>query len=218
MTRPTAFNRLMRALAGQALETAMTDQAARPLAEPVARPGMRPVTRAFLGGAVLGLLVGAAAGFLLSVSLKTQTSWADASGAWVRLPEQTSVGALPQTFVIPGSSYDFGGVAQPLNPAITDTPAIVRVDLAAQTGRVGVSLARPDGGELMSREAVITPQQGKTTVYLHTVPGAGPVSLLLRAADNNGVGVSARVTKVQSAPEASLSRSQMDKVNNAGLY
>jgi hypothetical protein len=92
------------------------------------------------------------------------------------------VGALPQTFAIPASSYDFGGVAQPLNPAVTDTPAIVRVDLAAQTGRVGVSLARPDGGELVSREAVITPQQGKTTVYLHTVPGAGPVSLLLRAA------------------------------------
>jgi hypothetical protein len=70
----------------------------------------------------------------------------------------------------------------------------------------------------VSREAVITPQQGKTTVYLHTVPGVGPVSLLLRAADNNGAGVSARVTKVQSAPEASLSPAQMDKVNSAGLY
>src|ERR1035437_10067317 len=115
MPRPTAFNRLMRALAGQAPETAMTDQAARPLAQPVARPGMRPVTRAFLGGAVLGLLVGAAAGFLLSVSLKPHTGGADASGAWVRLPEQPSVAPLPQTFVIPGSSYNFGGVAQPLN-------------------------------------------------------------------------------------------------------
>jgi hypothetical protein len=182
------------------------------------RPGMSPVTRAFIGGAVIGLLVGIGAGFLLSGTLKSQPSWADASGAWVRLPEQTSVGALPQTFVIPASSYDFGGVAQPLNPAITDTAAIVRVDLAAQAGRVGVSLARPDGGELVSREAVITPQQGKTTVYLHTIPGAGPVSLLLRSADNNGVGASARVTKVQSAPQASLSQAQMDKVNSAGLY
>ena len=116
-----------------------------PAAQPVARPGLRPVTRAFIGGAVLGLLVGAAAGFLLSVSLKGQTNWADASGAWVRLPEQTSVGALPQTFSIPASSYDFGGVAQPLNPAVTDAPSVVRVDLQAQTGRVGVSLARPDG-------------------------------------------------------------------------
>jgi hypothetical protein len=191
---------------------------ADPATQPVARPAIRPVTRAFIGGAVLGLLVGAAAGFLLSVSLKGQPSWADASGAWVRLPEQTAVGALPQTFSIPASSYDFGGVAQPLNPAVTDTPAIVRVDLQAQTGRVGVSLARPDGGDLVSREAVITPQQGKTTVYLHTVPGAGPVSLLLRAADNNGIGASARVTKVQSAPQASLSQAQMDKVNSAGLY
>jgi len=196
----------------------MTDQTARSIAQPVAKPAMPPVTRAFIGGAVLGLLVGAAAGFLVSASIRAQPSWADASGAWVRLPEQTSVGALPQTFAIPASSYDFGGVAQPLNPAVTDTPAIVRVDLVVQTGRVGVSLARPDGGELVSREAVITPQQGKTTVYLHTVPGAGPVSLLLRAADNSGAGASARVTKVQSAPEASLSKAQMDKVNSAGLY
>jgi hypothetical protein len=196
----------------------MTDQAVPPLAQPLARPGLRPVTRAFITGAVVGLLVGVGVGFLLSASLKSQPRWADASGAWVRLPEQTSVGALPQTFAIPASSYDFGGVAQPLDRGVTDTPAIVRVDLTAQVGRVGVSLARPDGGELVSREAVITPQQGATTVYLRTAPGAGPVSLLLRAADNNNTGASARVTKVQSAPEASLSRSQMDKVNSAGLY
>jgi hypothetical protein len=196
----------------------MTDQAAQPVAQPVARPGLRPVTRAFLGGAVLGLLVGVGAGFLLSVSLKSQTSWTDASAAWVRAPEQTSLGTLPQTFSIPASSYDFGGVAQPLAPTVTDTPGVVRVELAAQTGRVGVSLARPDGGELVSREAVITPQQGKTTIYLRTAPGAGPVSLLLRAADNNGAGASARVTKVQAAPESSLSHEQMDKVNRAGLY
>jgi hypothetical protein len=196
----------------------MTDQHAPYLAQPVARPAVSPVTRAFIGGAVIGLLVGVGAGLLLSASLKSQPSWADASGGWVRLPELTSVGALPQTFVLPASSYDLGGVAQPLAPTVTDSAAIVRVDLTAQVGRVGVSLARPDGGELVSREAVITPQQGATTVYLHSIPGAGPVSLLLRAADNNGAGASARVTKVQSAPEASLSRTQMDKVNSAGLY
>jgi hypothetical protein len=192
----------------------MTDQAA----QPAARPGMPPVTRAFIGGAVIGLLVGIGAGFLLSGSLKSKPSWADASSAWVRLPELTSIGALPQTFVIPASSYDFGGVAQPLSPVVTDIPTIVRVDLTAQVGRVGVSLARPDGGDLVSREAVITPQQGAATVYLHTVPGGGPVSLLLRAADKDGAGASARVTKVQSAPQASLSQAQMDKINSAGLY
>jgi hypothetical protein len=196
----------------------MTDHAARPIAPPVAREGMRPVTRAFTGGAVLGLLVGVALGFLLSVSLKSQPSWADASAAWTRLPEQTAVGSLPQTFSIPASSYDFGGVSQPLSPAVLETSSVVRVDLAAQNGRVGVSLARPDGGELVSREAIVTPQQGRTTIYLRTNPAAGPVSLLLRAVDNNGAGVSARVTKVQSAPQASLSPAQMDKVNRAGLY
>ena len=197
----------------------MTDHAARPAAPVATRPAMRPVTRAFIGGILLGALIGIGLGLLLSLSLKSPASnWADASAPWTRLPEQTAIGALPQTFSIPASSYDFGGVSQPLNPAVTGTPAILRVDIQAKAGRVGVSLARPDGGELVSREAVVSPQQGRTTVYLHTMPGAGPVALLLRAVDNNGAGASATVTKVQSAPEASLSPSQLDKIRTAGLY
>ena len=199
---------------------AMTDQAARPaIVPPVTRPAVRPVTRAFIGGAVLGLLIGIGIGLLVSVGFKANPPvWADASASWIRLPEQTVVGPLPQTFSIPASSYDFGGVAQPLSPSVTDTASVVRVDLSAQGGRVGVSLARPDGGEVVSREAVVSPQQGKATIYLHTMPGAGPVVLLLRAADNAPAGASAVVTKVQAAPEAGLSTDQMNKVRAAGLY
>ncbi len=177
----------------------MTDHAA-PISHTTPRTGLPPVSRGFVLGAVVGLVIGV--GFAMAGGIKTKPSWTDASAAWMKLPEQTSMGVPPQTFAIPGSSYDFGGVAQPLNPTVTDTAAIIRIDLAAQAGRVGLSLARPDGGELVSREAVITPQQGETTVYLHTVPGSGPVTLLLRAADNNGAGVSAKVSKVQSATAA----------------
>ena len=194
----------------------MTDHAA-PLSH-TPRANLPRIGRDFLIGAVAGLVVGLGAGFVLAGGIKTQPTWTDASAAWMRLPDQSTIGVLPQTFAIPASSYDFGGIAQPLNPAMTDTPAIIRVDLSAQAGRVGVSLSRPDGGELVSREGVITPQQGETSVYLHTVPGGGPVTLLLRAADNNGAGVSAKVTKVQSAPEASLSKGQMEAVTKAGLY
>ncbi|MDB5458445.1 MAG: hypothetical protein JWO72_186 [Caulobacteraceae bacterium] len=196
----------------------MTDQAAPPVDRPIARPVMRPVTRAFLGGAVLGLLVGVGAGFLLSANMLAKPAWTDVSTAWVRLPEQTVIGALPQTFSIPASSYDFGGVAQPLGATLTDTAGIIKVDLEALAGRVGVSLARPDGGELVSREAIVAPQQGKTSVYLHTAAGAGPVALLLRSADSNSAGASVTVSKVQAAPEASLGKGQMDKINRAGVY
>ncbi len=199
----------------------MTDQAARPLSQPVGRPAVRPVTRAFIAGAILGLVAGVGIGVLANVSmgLGRPSAWTDASGPWMRLPEQTTLGAtLPQTFAIPASSYDYGGVSEPLDPAVAAAPGIVSVVLQARSGRVGVSLARPDGGELVSREAVVTPQQGKTTIYLHTVPGAGPVALLLRAADNNGAGVSATVSQVRSAPETGISPGQMDKINRAGVY
>ena len=197
----------------------MTDQAAHPVSAPAARPAPGPAAKAFVGGAVLGLSIGLGAGVLIAGGIRARSAaWTDVTMAWVRLPEQTVAGGLPQTFSIPASSYDFGGIAEPLPASLTDVPGYIRVDLTAQTGRVGVALARPDGGELVSREAIVTPQQGKTSIYLHTVPGAGPVSLLLRSADNVSTGAAADVTRVQSAPEAGLDKGQLDKINKAGVY
>jgi hypothetical protein len=196
----------------------MTEHLAPPLADSATRPVVGPTTRAFVAGAVLGLLVGVGVGIVVSANMLAKPNWSDVSAPWVRMPEQTVIGALPQTFSIPASSFDFGGVAEPLGTGLTDTAGFIKVDLTAQTGRVGVSLARPDGGELVSREAIVTPQQGKTSVYLHTVPGSGPVTLLLRSADNNSAGAAVLVSKVQSAPEASLGKNQIDKINRAGVY
>jgi hypothetical protein len=136
----------------------------------------------------------------------------------VRLPEQTQLGALPQTVSLPAATYDFGGVGEPLNQAMTDNASIVKVEVQAVAGRVGVSLARPDGGELVSREAVVTPAQGKTSVYFRTGPGMGPVSVLLRSADNTPAGASATITKVQSAKQADIGQSDMNRINQAGVY
>jgi hypothetical protein len=196
-----------------------TDHAARPVGRPFARVGFGRVTGALLGGIVLGLIVGAALGFFLGTSLKLQPKWADASGgAWMRLPEQTAVGALPQTVSLPASTYDFGGVGEPLNPAVVDAASIVKVEVQAQSGQVGVSLARPDGGELVSREATITPQQGKTAVYFRTAPGMGPVDVLLRSADNTPAGASVTITRVQTARQADVSPGEMAKINRVGVY
>ena len=176
-----------------------------------------PATRAFLGGLVLGLIVGVALGFVLAGAVKTQPKWADAAAAFVRLPEQTALGALPQTVNLPASSFDFRGVGAPLSQATIDAGSIVKVEIKATAGRVGVSLARPDGGDLVSKEAVVTPQQGKTTLYFRTGPGMGPVDVLLRSADNTAAGASAEISKVQTARQADLGQGEMDKLNRAGV-
>jgi hypothetical protein len=159
-----------------------------------------------------------ALGFLLAGSLKLQPKWTDAGATFVRLPEQASLGALPQTVTLPAATYDYGGVGAPLPQAAVDMGSIVKVDVKAKAGRVGVSLARPDGGALVSREAVVTPQQGKTTLYFRTAPGMGPVDVLLRSADNVAAGAEAEISKVETAPQASIGQSEMDAINRKGVY
>jgi hypothetical protein len=181
------------------------------------RARVAPITRAFIGGLILGLIVGVALGFALSGAVKLRPKWADAGAAFVRLPEQTALGALPQTVNLPASSFDFGGVGAPLNQAAIDAGSIVKVEIKAVAGRVGVSLARPDGGELVSKEAVVTPQQGKTTLYFRTGPGMGPVDVMLRSADNTPAGASAEISTVQTAKQADLGQGELDKLNRVGI-
>ncbi len=186
-------------------------------AHPAPRARVAPVTRAFVGGLVLGLIVGVALGFVLAGAIKTQPKWTDTGAAFVRLPEQTALGALPQTVNLPASSFDYGGVGASLNQATIDAGSIVKVEIKAVSGRVGVSLGRPDGGELVSKEAVISPQQGKTILYFRTGPGMGPVDVLLRSADNTPAGASAEISKVQAARQADLGQGEMDKLNRVGV-
>jgi hypothetical protein len=178
----------------------------------------RPSTLAFLGGLLLGLVLGLALGFALAGALKLQPKWADAGVAFVRLPEQAALGAPPQTVTLPASTFDYGGVGAPLNQTAVDAGSIVKVEVKAAAGRVGVSLARPDGGALVSREAVVAPEQGKTTLYFRTVPGMGPVDVMLRSADNNPAGASAAITKVQVARQADLNTNETNAINRVGVY
>ena len=183
------------------------------------RTRLRPGAAVFAGGVILGLLVGLLLGWALASGLAAPSKWRDASGGWVRLPEQTALaGSLPQTVLLPASSYDFGGIAQPLSPTAVDAASIVKLEVRAETGRVGVSLARPDGGELVSREAVLGPQQGKTTLYFRATPGLGPVNVLLRSADATPAGASATISTLQIAKEADLGQGETRRMAKAGVY
>jgi hypothetical protein len=193
-----------------------TDRLDPSYAPPAARPRTGPTSRAFAGGIVLGLIVGAVAGFVLASSVKLQPKWTDAGVAFVRLPEQAALGPAPQTVTLPASSYDYGGVGAPLPQAVIDNASIVKVQVQASGGRVGVSLARADGGELVSREAVVSPQQGKATVYFRTAPGMGSVDVLLRSADTTGA--SATLSKVQTARQSDIGQGEMNDINRAGVY
>jgi len=193
-----------------------TERLDPPYVRPDARVRTTPTTRAFLGGLILGLIVGAAIAFLLASTLKLQPKWSDAGVAFLRLPEQASLGPAPQTVTLPASTFDYGGVGAPLPQAAIDNASIVKVEVNATGGRVGVSLARPDGGELVSREAVVSPQQGKATLYFRTAPGMGPVVLLMRSADN--ANASASISKVQTARQADIRQNEMDSINRAGVY
>jgi hypothetical protein len=195
-----------------------TDRLDPPYVRRAERVRPRPSALAFLGGLALGLVLGLALGFALAGALKLQPKWADAGVAFARLPEQAALGSPPQTVTLPASTFDYGGVGAPLTQATVDAGSIVKVEVKAVAGRVGVSLARPDGGELVSREAVVTPQQGKTTLYFRTGPGMGPVDVMLRSADNSPAGASAAISKVQAARQADLSASEMNTINRAGVY
>jgi hypothetical protein len=195
----------------------MTTDRLDPYAHASARARTTPATRAFLAGTVLGLIVGAAIGFFAAGALKLQPKWTDAGAAFMRLPEQAALGPLPQTVTLPAATYDYGGVGAALPPTVIDAGSIVKVEIKATAGRVGVSLARPDGGELVSHEAVVSPQQGKTTLYFRTGPGMGPVDVLLRSADNTPAGATAAISKIQTARQSDISASEMDALNRAGI-
>jgi len=196
----------------------MTADRLDPYARSSARVRTTPTIRAFLGGLALGLIAGAAIGFLLAGALKLQPKWTDANVALVRLPEQASLGVAPQTVTLPAASFDYGGVGAALPPTVIDAASIVKVEIKATAGRVGVSLARPDGGELVSREAVVSPQQGKTILYFRTGQGMGPVDVLLRSADNTPAGAAAAISKIQTARQSDISPSEMDSLNRIGIY
>jgi len=195
-----------------------TDRLDPPYAHAPARARTTPATRAFITGIVLGLIVGAAIGFFLAGAVKLQPKWTDAGVAFMRLPEQASLGPIPQTVTLPATTYDYGGVGAALPQTAIDNASIVKVELKATAGRVGVSLARPDGGQLVSREATVTPQQGKTTLYFRTAPGMGPVDVLLRSADETPAGAAADVSKIQTARQTDIGQAEMDSINRAGVY
>jgi hypothetical protein len=176
----------------------------------------RPARRYLLVGIVLGLAIGLPLGFLAGHPRRPDP-WVDAGADWIRLPQQQLMGFAPQSFTVPAKAYDYGAITKPLSALVGRDPSVIKVDLAVTAGRVGVSLAKPDGSALMSKEAAVTPADGQASVYFRIAPNSAPVSILLRNYDDSGVAGAGAVTKVTVASTADLRKKDMAAINRAGL-
>jgi hypothetical protein len=180
----------------------------------------RPAPGRFLTGLVLGLVIGAVAagaGTAWYLGRQAANRWIDAGTMWVLLPGQTPAPPLPQTFSIPTKAYDYGASTKALAATVTAQPVFVRVQLGAVTGSVGVSLDRPDGSALLSKEQPVTAKDSGKALYFRIDPGLGPVSLLVRNYAAEGQPGSVAVNAVSYIPEAGLSKDQLSEINKGGV-
>jgi hypothetical protein len=179
-----------------------------------------PARGRFVAGLVLGLVVGAlaaGAGTAWYLGRQAADRWIDAGAMWVVLPSQAPAPPLPQTFAIPAKAYDYGATTRSLAATVTGQPSILKVQLGAVSGRVGVSLDRPDGSALVSKEQPVTAADSGKALYFRVVPRQGPVSLLVRNYAAEGQPGSVAVSAVTYAPEAGLSKDQLNEINKAGV-
>jgi hypothetical protein len=92
------------------------------------------------------------------------------------------------------------------------------VSVEGVSGAVGVSLAKPDGSALISKEHALKPGPGRQELYFRADPANGPVAVLVRNYDAQGRTGAVTVRRVRYAPLARLSPSDLETVNKAGLY
>lgn len=168
------------------------------------------------------LLIGLVIGLMLGVGgvqlwrRAHSDIWIEAGGEWRRLPSQALAGPLPQTFTTPAKAWDYGASTRALPAPVTAKPAIVRVDVGEVSGPVGVSLAKPDGSALISKEKTVTVGAAPVSFYFRSA-GDQPIAVLVRNAGVEGTAGAVTVRDVKYAPETSIPPKQLGKINKAGV-
>ena len=90
--------------------------------------------------------------------------------------------------------------------------------MAKVAGPVGVSLAKPAGGPLVSRERLVIPGEAAQFVYFRITAAQGPITILLRNYDGAGRAGSVEVRSVTYAVEKKLTDRDMQAIIRAGVY
>jgi len=169
---------------------------------------------------LIGFVAGLVVGVVVTVTLQRHNpAWIDAGSQWMALPGHTRVGPLPQAFTTPAQAYDYGATTDALTPAATAAgPMILKVQLGAVSGNVGLSLDKPDGSALVSKEHPLTASDSGKIAYFRLTGSQGPVSLLVRNYADQGHTGSIEVKSATYAPEARLDAKAVAAINKAGLY
>jgi hypothetical protein len=174
----------------------------------------------FLTGLLLGLVIGAVAaagGTVWYINHASSKGWIDAGAMWILLPGHAPAGPMPQTFAIPAKAWDYGAETAALEPNVTEQPGVLRVQLGEVRGNVGVSLARPDGSALVSKERPVTAADSGKPVYFRVTGREGLIAVLVRNYNAEGQVGSVAVNTVAYIPEAGLSRDQLSEINKGGV-
>lgn len=168
---------------------------------------------------VLGLVAGLIAGFLIGYYLPDQKPdpWINAGLRWETLPDHRPAAALPQTFSIPSQAYAYGAASPPLGGLLRGQPSILRIEAAATAGQVGVLLTSPDGAQVLSKEKVLTPAQGKAEIYFVVRPETPPAIVVFRNFDAQGQAGSVTVSRATYAASTALPNDELDAINASGV-
>jgi hypothetical protein len=176
----------------------------------------RPGRGRFSVGLAVGIVIGAVLTGAATVAVhryRDARQWIDAGAVWVRLPSQIEAGPMPQTFAIPAKAYDYGAETRALEPVVTEGPAFLRVQLGEVKGQVGLSLAKPDGSALISRERPLTAKDSGKTAYFHVTGREGLVAILVRNYAAEGRPGAVTIKGVAFIPQSAASKVQLGQIS-----
>jgi hypothetical protein len=160
-----------------------------------------------------------AAGAVLAAAVPSQAvEWASTSMPWLMLPGGQPIGALPQTVSIPSKAWEYGARSDRLDVFGKTEPTILRLDIKAQTGTVGVVLMGTDGTTILSKETPIKASDGPMQIFFRLRPGAQPSFVILRNYDAEGQAGKVLLQQVQFTREADLTNDELAAIVQRGLH
>jgi lipopolysaccharide export system ATP-binding protein len=160
----------------------------------------------------------AAARYDAAIQTLDAAPWKPVELKWKNLPAGDDAGLMPVTFAMPLTQYGYGGESEPLPAAMVSQDTIVRVDVGAVDGAVGVSLVNPSGSPLVTKEQGLTAVSSDQAVFFRISPAHLPAAVLLRNyGDTSGNPASIRITGVSSAPVSAFSKAQLAAIADIGL-
>jgi len=129
--------------------------------------------------------------------------WTNITTPWRVQPSQASA-TLPHAFNLPPALYSYGGVSETIDPVVTRSAGLLRVDVVVTHGRAGLILAGPGGGAQLSREAELAPSPQVQSVYFKVGPQTPPAVVVVRNHDQGGAPGGVTVQSLSFSREAVL--------------